>query len=241
MKKLLIIPTYNEVGNLRNIIDAIFDMCITDLGILIVDDASPDGTGKLADELKELYGPKLDVIHRTGKLGLGTAYLRGFDYAISNGAEIIGQMDADFSHPPAKIPEMIELLNSTDIVIGSRYIGSGELDRDWPMWRKRLSAFGNVYASTILGLPINDVTAGFKLWRSSVLEQMPLDRLSSNGYAFLIEMNYVAHRLGFRFVETPIYFAERKFGESKMSFRIQLEAAYKVWKMKLAYKDLKRL
>ena len=135
---------------------------------------------------------------------------------------------------------MIGLLNDTDVVIGSRYVGSGELDRDWPIWRKWLSAFGNVYANTILHLPVNDVTAGYKLWHRHVLETMPLDRIGSNGYAFQIEMNYVAHKLGFKFIETPIYFAERKFGDSKMSLRIQVEAAFKVWKMRLAYTDLKK-
>ena len=152
-------------------------------------------------------------MHRKGKLGLGTAYIQGFQKALSEGAEAIGQMDADFSHPPEKLIEMLQALEQCDAVIGSRYVSGGKLDESWPLWRKGLSSFGNIYARTILRLPVKDTTAGFRIWRHHTLKSMPLDRIRSNGYSFQVEMTYVANHLGFQFDEIPIYFADRRWGE----------------------------
>ncbi len=238
MTTWIVIPTYNEVENLSALTEAILKIPIQDLRLLIVDDASPDGTGKLADELGEQTHGKVTCLHRSGKRGLGTAYIAGFQYALDHGATIIGQMDADFSHPINKIPEMIHLLDGCDVVVGSRYIPGGKLDDRWSIFRKALSTFGNIYARTILGLPIKDVTGGFRFWRRETLAGMPLERVRSNGYVFQVEMAYLAHKLNYRFMETPIYFADRRLGKSKMSFRIQLEAAFRVWRLIGQYKDL---
>jgi dolichol-phosphate mannosyltransferase len=180
----------------------------------------------------------MSVLHRPGKEGLGRAYLHGFRVALEAGAEAIGQMDSDFSHPPEKIPEMVAALAHYDLVTGSRYTKGGSVDRDWPRWRKGLSAFGNYYARTILGLPVRDVTGGFRLYRRETLQNMPLHRIRSNGYVFQVELAYLSYLCGFKFFEVPIYFADRKWGESKMSLRIQLEAAVRVWQVKFAYRDL---
>ncbi len=240
MKLTMVIPTYNEVENLSKLSESLFALAIDNLNILIIDDDSPDGTGKLADELAYKYKGRYGVIHRSGKMGLGTAYIEGFQYAISNKSEIIGQMDADFSHPVDKIPVMIEALTSSDAVIGSRYVHGGSLDEQWPVWRKGLSAFGNFYARSILGLPVRDVTGGFRLWRRETLMHMPLNLIRSNGYAFQVETTFIAHRLGFHFNEVPIHFADRRWGTSKMSFRIQREAAIRVWKMLVQYRHLQK-
>jgi dolichol-phosphate mannosyltransferase len=172
-------------------------------------------------------------------LGLGTAYIQGFKKALAEGAEAIGQMDSDFSHPPEKLTEMLSALNACDVVLGSRYVPGGKVDDSWPFWRKGLSSFGNIYARNILTLPVQDTTGGFRLWRKQTLERMPLDKVRSNGYAFQIEMTYIAHRLGFQFREIPIYFADRRWGDSKMSFHIQIEAAIRVWQLIWEYRDLK--
>lgn len=240
MKITMVIPTYNEAENLSKLIDKIFGLNFDNLHVLVVDDGSPDGTGKIADELSNKYAGRLSVIHRSGKLGLGTAYLEGFSKALSEKSDVIGQMDADFSHPIEKLPVLLKALESTDVVIGSRYVTGGKLDERWPLWRKWLSAFGNSYARFILGLPVRDATGGFRLWRRGVLMQMPLDAVSSNGYAFQVEITYIAHRLGFVFNEVPIYFADRRWGISKMSFRIQQEAAFRVWEMLFKYRKLKK-
>jgi dolichol-phosphate mannosyltransferase len=236
-----IVPTYNEAENLPKLVSAVFALPMPELHLLIVDDNSPDGTGKIADELKEQTAGRVDVIHRAGKLGLGTAYIQGFQYALAHGADAIGQMDADFSHPIDKIPELVALLDQCDFAIGSRYVAGGSLDENWPLWRKGLSAFGNIYARLILGLAIRDVTGGFKLWKAETLRRMPLTRVRSNGYVFQVEMNYVATRLGFRARETPIYFADRRWGQSKMNFRIQMEAALRTWQLPGMYRDLKKI
>jgi dolichol-phosphate mannosyltransferase len=235
----VVIPTYNEAENLPKIAQALFSLPLTGLKILIVDDNSPDGTGKVADGLAETQLDKLTVIHRPGKSGLGTAYLEGFKRALEEGAEAIGQMDADFSHPPEKLIELVQALVTCDVAIGSRYVAGGALDERWPIWRKSLSAFGNFYARTILGLPIRDVTGGFRLWRRETLLGIPTARVRSNGYAFQVEMAYLAHCLGYQMMEIPIYFSDRRWGQSKMSLRIQREAAIRVWQMKSEYRDLK--
>lgn len=240
LKITFVIPTYKEAENLPKIAAAVFNLPLPDLNLLIVDDNSPDGTGDIAEKLSVEYKGRLKVIHRQGKMGLGSAYITGFKQAIEDGADAIGQMDADFSHPIDKINMMAQAINSYDVVIGSRYVKGGKLDERWPLWRKWLSGFGNVYARTILMLPLLDVTGGFKLWRRSTLLGMPLDRIKSNGYIFQVEMNYVARKLGYTFTEIPIYFADRRWGESKMSFRIQIEAAIRTWQLIGMYWNLKK-
>ena len=241
MKKTIVIPTYNEKENLPKLLAQIFALSVDDLNVLIVDDNSPDGTGELADSLKETYAPHLDVYHRPAKTGLGRAYIDGFDRAIADGAKIVGQMDADFSHPIAKIPAMIEAAEQGYVSVGSRYIKGGSLDEKWPLWRRMLSRFGNFYARTILGLKFNDVTGGFRFWPSETLSSMPLSENRSGGYVFQVEMAYMAYKLGYAFKEIPIYFAERVAGISKMSFKIQLEAAIQVWLLPGRYKHLKKI
>jgi dolichol-phosphate mannosyltransferase len=184
-------------------------------------------------------GGRLEVIHRSGKMGLGTAYITGFKHCIATGSDVIGQMDADFSHPLEKLVELACQIENYDIVIGSRYVPGGSVDHQWPLWRKGLSAWGNFYARTILQMPIRDCTGGFRLYQRQALSRMPLDRIRSNGYVFQVEMAYVAHRLGMAFHEIPIYFADRRWGTSKMNLRIQAEAAVRVWQLPPAYHDLK--
>lgn len=237
----IVIPTYNEAENLKGLVSALYSLPIDRLNILIVDDNSPDGTGEIAEDLAHKYPGRLSVLHRAGKLGLGSAYIKGFRTALESGADYIVQMDADFSHPPEKIIEFINALSKTDAALGSRYIAGGKLDENWPLWRKGLSAFGNFYAKTILRLPIHDATGGFRAWRRETLLGMPLERIRSNGYAFQVEMIYVAYRLGFSFIEVPFYFADRQWGISKMSFSIQIEAATRVWQMPYEYRDLQSI
>ncbi len=237
MKIIVVVPTYNEAENLPQLVSALFALPL-DLHILIVDDNSPDGTGVIADELAK-RSPRLGVIHRTGKLGFGSAYLTGFRIALDDGAEAVAQMDADFSHDPVKLVEMASRLQTCDLVIGSRYIEGGAVDEHWPLWRKSLSAFANFYARTILHLSQHDVTAGFRLWRRETLEGMPLQRVRSNGYVFQVEMTYLAACLGYKIEEVPVYFPERQKGKSKMSFAIQAEAALRVWFVWWGYRDLR--
>ena len=238
MNTTFVIPTYNEAENIQKLVQAVFSLPVA-INLLIVDDNSPDGTGEIAEQLKRDHPGRIQVVHRKGKLGLGSAYIQGFRQAIQEGAEFIGQMDADFSHPIDKIQVLMSTLENCDFVIGSRYVTGGKLDDNWPFWRKWLSGFGNFYARTILGMKIQDVTGGFRLWRKETLSAMPLERVKSNGYIFQVEMSYVATLLGFQCLETPIYFADRRWGQSKMSLRIQLEAAYRTWLLLGLYTDLK--
>ncbi len=239
MQITVVIPTYNEVDNLPKLIPQVLGLPLAGIKLLIVDDNSPDGTGQLVEEMMADFPKRLSVMHRAGKLGLGTAYIQGFQQAIAAGAEAVAQMDADFSHPPEKLVEMAAALADCDVVIGSRYVPGGSLDENWPLWRKGLSGFGNFYARTILNLSVRDTTGGFRMWRRETLLGMPLERVKSNGYAFQVEMTYVASRLGFQFNEIPIYFADRQWGDSKMSFNIQKEAALRVWQLFADYRDLK--
>lgn len=238
MKITVVIPTYNEAENLPKLVSALFSLPL-DLNLLVVDDKSPDGTGQIADRLAG-SDTRIRVLHRAGKLGLRSAYLEGFQVALEAGAEAIAQMDADFSHDPAALVEMAEQLESCDAVLGSRYVEGGSVDRQWPLWRKNLSAFGNFYARTILSLPLRDVTTGYRLWRRETLQGMPLQRIQSNGYIFLVEMIYLAYCLGYKIGEAPIYFADRRWGKSKMSFKIQAEAAFRIWQVLWNYRDLRR-
>jgi dolichol-phosphate mannosyltransferase len=239
MSIVIIIPTYNEAENLPRLVSAIFSLPVP-FEILVVDDNSPDGTGRIADDLSAGHPDRLRVIHRAGKLGLSSAYLQAFRTLLVVPVEAIGQMDADFSHDPSVLVDMVKKLETCDLVQGSRYVPGGSTDVRWPAWRKALSAWGNFYARTILGMPLRDVTGGFRLWRRATLEAMPLERVRSSGYIFLVEMVYLAWCLKFNIGEVPIYFAERRWGKSKMSFKIQAEAAFKVWQVLWDYRDLRR-
>jgi dolichol-phosphate mannosyltransferase len=236
-KVVVVIPTYNEADNLPAIADELFNLGIDELVVLVVDDASPDGTGEVADRLAERYPDRFYVLHRKGKLGLGTAYIEGYKWALKNGAETIIQMDADFSHSPEYIPDMLNSMGDFDVVIGSRYIKGGRLDERWGVGRRFLSWWANsVWVRSILGVKIRDATAGFKCWRKSALEAINLDEIRSNGYVFQVEMGYVAEKLGLRVKEIPIYFEDRRIGNSKMSTRVQLEAALRVFEIRWRYR-----
>jgi dolichol-phosphate mannosyltransferase len=237
----VVVPTFNEAENITKLSSALFDLRLDGLSMLVVDDNSPDGTGKIADDLSKSYPGRFSVLHRKGKKGLGSAYIEGFGQALNLGADAIVQMDADFSHPPEKVVDLVENLAGSDVAMGSRYIPGGSLDEQWPMWRKGLSAFGNIYAKSILQLPVHDATGGFRAWRKETLLAMPLNRVRSNGYAFQVEMIYLAYRLGCKISEVPFYFADRKWGTSKMSFAIQIEAAFRVWQMLFEYRDLEAI
>jgi dolichol-phosphate mannosyltransferase len=240
LKTFVVIPTYNEAENTPLIAKALFDLGLDDLHLLIVDDNSPDGTGQVADSLKDIYGERVMVLHREGKKGLGTAYLEGFKICLQEGAEAVVQMDADFSHNPKKVLELLSGLNRSSLMIGSRYVEGGSLDEGWAAWRKSLSSFGNFYARVILGMPILDVTGGFRAWRRETLLGIPLDRVKSQGYAFQVEMAYITYLSGYSIEEIPIYFADRERGDSKMSLGIQVEAAKRVWSILFEYRDLRK-
>ncbi len=240
MRITVVTPTYNEARNLPKLAEALMSLPL-EVNLLVVDDNSPDGSGSVAENLALDYPGRIKVLHREGKLGFSSAYLEGVGVALEGGAEAVAQMDADFSHDPEVLPVMAEKLASCDMVLGSRYTPGGSVDREWPFWRKGLSAFGNFYARNILGLPFRDVTTGYRLWRRETLLGMPLDRIQSNGYIFLVEMAHLAHCLDYRIGEVPIYFADRFHGKSKMSLSIQLEAALRVWKVKWASADLRRM
>ena len=240
MHTQIVIPTYNEAENLPRMAERLFELPIEDLRLLVIDDGSPDGTGAVAEQLAEQRPGRVHVLHREGKLGLGTAYLTGFRWALEHGAGVIVQMDADFSHDPQVIPELISELDQADVAVGSRYAAGGSLDERWPFWRKWLSTFGNLYARTVLRMPVRDLTGGFRAWNREVMSAIPLDRVKSEGYAFQVEMIYLAYLLGFEISEVPIYFADREEGESKMSLGIQIEAAIRVWAILLEYADLRR-
>jgi dolichol-phosphate mannosyltransferase len=234
----VIIPTFDEAENLPKMVSALFALPL-DLRLLVVDDGSPDGTGQVADQLASEHPGRMKVLHRSGKLGLRTAYFEGFQIALADGAEAIAQMDADFSHDPKVLPTMVDRLENCDVVFGSRYVQGGRLDDNWSAWRKGLSAWANFYTRMILGLPLRDITTGYRLWNAEIIRKIPLQRIKSNGYIFLVEMAYVAYCLGVRFAEVPIYFADRRWGKSKMSFKIQAEAAVRVWLVWWAYRDLR--
>lgn len=226
----LILPTYNEAENIGPIVAAAVQRlseCARKHTVLIVDDNSPDGTGDAADVLAGNY-PSVQVLHRKGKEGLGRAYLAGFDVALKGGAELVVEMDADFSHDPRDIQRLVRAAHSEcDLAIGSRYVPGGGV-RDWTMLRKLISRGGGIYARKLLGVDVQDLTGGFKCFRRETLEAIALDKVVSNGYGFQIELTYRAIRAGKSVQEVPIFFTERRAGESKMSPHIAIEAALKV-------------
>lgn len=237
MRIAVVIPTFNEAENLPRLIPALFALPL-ELTVLVVDDNSPDGTGSLADELAAEYSNRMSVLHRPEKLGISSAYVRGFKCALESNVDAIAQMDADLSHDPTALVAMAKSLESCDVVFGSRYTSGGGVDTHWPFWRKRLSGWGNLYARTILRIPVRDVTTGYRLWRSDTLRGMPMDRIRSKGYIFQVEMAYLAHCLEYRVRENPLYFSDRSQGESKMSWQIQMEAAFRVWQIWLTHRHL---
>jgi len=225
----VVLPTYNERENLEPLVTAIrsvLDGVAPDHAILIVDDSSPDGTGKLADALAA-RDPHVRVLHRPRKEGLGQAYLAGFDLALAEGAELVVEMDADFSHDPSYLPALIAAAREADLVLGSRYVRGGGI-RNWGRVRTFVSRGGCWYARTVLGVDVRDLTGGFKCFRRAVLEALDLGAIRSQGYAFQVELTYRALQLGFRVREIPIVFADRRVGQSKMSRRIVLEAIWMI-------------
>ena len=230
MRPLIIIPTYNERDNIQKLIPLLMELNLS-LSILVVDDNSPDGTGKLVNDMSE-QNDRIQVLHRPSKLGLGSAYIAGFKHAIQQDVDCIFEMDADFSHDPNMIPEFLEKLETCDVVIGSRYI-SGINVVNWPMSRLLLSYFANFYTRIVTGMSIQDATGGFKCFKREVLEQIDLDHVRSDGYAFQIEMNFRCWQKGFRICEIPIIFVDRHSGTSKMSRRIIYEAIWIVWWLRL--------
>ena len=227
MRSLVIIPTYNEKENIEKIVKQISEK---GFNLLVIDDNSPDGTGGILDRL-QTANPKLQVMHREKKLGLGTAYIRGFKWALERDFDFVYTMDADFSHNPDYLPEFSKQLSDFDLVIGSRYVGNGGV-RNWPLRRRVISRFGNLYAKTILGHNINDNTSGFMGFKRKVLEKIDLDAVRSEGYGFLIEMKYRTYKLGLKIFEFPIIFVDRTQGTSKISKNIIWEAIFLVWKLK---------
>ncbi len=230
MKSLIIVPTYNELENIRRLLPELMALD-PDVRVLVVDDNSPDGTGKLADELAA-ENERISVLHRPGKLGLGSAYVAGFKYAIQQNVDCVFEMDADFSHDPAMIPRFLEQIASCDVVIGSRYI-SGINVVNWPMSRLLLSYFANIYTRVVTGMTIRDTTAGYKCFRREVLEHIELDEVRSDGYAFQIEMNFRCWRKGYRIREIPIIFVDRRSGTSKLSRGVINEAVWIPWWLRL--------
>jgi len=220
MKTLIIIPTYNEFDNLRPLLQEIFSFAHA-VDVLIVDDNSPDGTGKLADQI-HVENPQVNVLHRAGKLGLGTAYIAGFKYAVEHGYDAAFEMDADFSHDPRYLPDFLQKIENADLVIGSRYVEGGDTP-NWSLLRRFISGGGNIFARFMLGIPVHDCTAGYRCYRRQVLESIELDTIESQGYAFQVELAYRVYKHGFKIVETPIIFMDRRVGKSKMSRTIFLE------------------
>jgi dolichol-phosphate mannosyltransferase len=230
-RTLVIIPTYDEVDNLPRIAPMVLNQD-PGIEILVVDDNSPDGTGRLADEMASA-DPRMHALHRAGKEGLGKAYIAGFRWGLERDYDLLIEMDADLSHPPDHLPHMLEAAQTHDVVVGSRYVGGRVTVVNWPISRLMLSIFGSWYARVITRLPVRDATGGFNCWHRKVLETIQLDRIQSNGYSFQIELKLRAWRRGFTLTEIPIVFTERDTGESKMSKRIVREAVWKVWKLRL--------
>jgi dolichol-phosphate mannosyltransferase len=227
---IIVVPTYNEKQNMSNLVPVLLDIG-PDVGLLVVDDNSPDGTAEYVESVAA-ENPRVALIGRPRKMGLGSAYITGFKQALDSGARYIVQMDADFSHDPKYIPEFLKAMADNDVALGSRY-SNGVNVVNWPMHRLLLSYFANVYTRIVTGLPIHDATSGFKCFRREVLEAIPLEEIISDGYCFQIEMTFRAWLRGFRITEIPIVFVDRHSGSSKMSNRIIREAIWKVWWLRL--------
>lgn len=233
-KTTIVLPTYNEAENLPLMTEALFVLGIPDLHLLVVDDNSPDGTGQLAEALAAQHAPYMQVYHNPEKGGLGPAYKVGFKRALADGADYVIQMDTDFSHQPHYIPAMIAAADAgNDLVMGSRYLKGGGVDHSWSWFRKLLSWFANrVYVGIVLNIPLTDATGGYRLWRRDALIGLDLDRVQANGYVFQVEMAYVAHKLGYKIAEVPIYFPDRQHGDSKMGSHIIFEAAMRTFQIR---------
>jgi dolichol-phosphate mannosyltransferase len=232
MKILIILPTYNEIENLQAVVEEILARGPYD--ILIVDDNSPDGTGALADRLAKKHRDRVHVLHRTAKEGLGRAYIAGFKWGLQRDYDVFFEMDADFSHSPAHLSQFVrEIENGADLVLGSRNIKGGGT-RNWSVVRNLISKGGSSYARLILFSPYHDLTSGFKAFRREVLEALDLENVDSNGYSFQIELTHRTHQMGYKVVETPIIFYDRKVGKSKMTTRIVMEAMLVVWKIRFS-------
>jgi dolichol-phosphate mannosyltransferase len=228
MRPLVIVPTYNERANLPLLLDQLLP--IPGLRVLIVDDASPDGTGEIADSYAAANRARVQVLHRSGRRGLGLSYIDGMYVALRTDATHICQMDADLSHNPADIPRLLDAAREVDFVIGSRYVPDGRIE-NWPLHRRMLSAFANRYIRAITGLTIRDCTSGFRCWRREALEQLPLASIRSDGYAFIVELAWEASRAGLRCTEVPITFVERREGASKLSWMVIVESAIVPWRL----------
>ena len=234
----VVLPTFNERENLERFVERLQEVFAADGlngRILVVDDSSPDGTGRIADELAEKCA-NLSVLHRPLKQGIGPAYVAGFKKVLGTDSQLVFEMDCDFSHDPANIPAFLKAAETADLVLGSRYVPGGKVE-NWGMSRRLISRWGGLYARWVLGVPVNDLTGGNKCFRREVLEALDLDSVSSHGYGFQIEMTYRAIKKGFRVREIPITFADRQLGQSKMSRKIVLEAALLVWKLRLGPAD----
>jgi dolichol-phosphate mannosyltransferase len=238
----VVVPTYNEAGNLPVLAKRLLALPLPGLSVLVVDDNSPDGTGEVADKLAIEHPERIQVVHRAGKEGLGRAYVDGISRAVDAGAEYVAQMDADLSHPPESLPGMLGVLLSTDagLVIGSRYVPGGQLDEAWPLYRRALSGWANLYVHSLLRVRIRDLTAGFKIWRADVLRDIGLHRVQSNGYSFQVEMHYLASRLGHTIIEVPIRFEERKDGDSKMTTATKIESAVMPFRLRSRHRNIGR-
>ncbi|MBB6171410.1 dolichol-phosphate mannosyltransferase [Nocardiopsis mwathae] len=244
----VVVPTYNEADNLPVLVEQVLALGLPHLRLVIVDDGSPDGTGEIADKLAASAGevgagaPRITVVHRTAKDGLGRAYVAGMTRALEDGAEYVAQMDADLSHPPGYLPQLLGTLLSTGagVVIGSRYVPGGSLSEHWGLRRRLLSGWANAYVKAILAMPVRDVTAGFKLWRREALEVLDLPSIHSSGYSFQVEMHFRAYRRGQKIVEIPIHFEDRQEGSSKMDLAVQVESALRPFRLRSYEREARR-
>jgi dolichol-phosphate mannosyltransferase len=240
LKLTVVIPTYNEADNVDPMAEALLGLGVPGLNVLVVDDESPDGTGRIADRLAVEHPGRLHVCHRAGPRGLGRAYIHGFRWALEHGADFIVQMDCDFSHSPSYIPQFLEHIHDYDVVVGSRYVAGGKTDERWSWGRWLLSWWANsIYTRLLLGCQVKDATAGFKCWRRETLQGIGLDRMRSQGYVFQVEMAYVTERLGYRVLEIPIYFEDRRIGRSKMTMSVKIEAALRVLEVRWRHRRLR--